>query len=104
MTIHKEVICSGQMSSDGDLRGKRQRRVIAIVRRAEVEVVEVDVSFRALTEPERLDRGGHLSDFGIIARAGDGIRRQQVIVDREAELAGLVSIARAPPKVRAVAV
>ena len=52
MTIHKKIIRPGQMPYSGDLRHETWRRVFAIVRGTEVEMVIVDIFVMALTEPE----------------------------------------------------
>src|SRR5262245_7996707 len=104
MTIHKHVIRSRQMPSDGDLLGEGERRIIAVVRRTEVEMVEVCVSLSAFCQPKRADGRGHSRGFGIITLAGTCGWREQVIVKGVTEFSRLVFVARANPKIRAAAI
>src|SRR5436190_4960063 len=92
------------MPPDGDLRSKSKRRVITVVRFAEMEMVEAEVVVRALGEPERVGRCRDLRGFGIILRPGSGCGWEQIIIDCKAEVARFVSVARTTPQVRAACV
>src|SRR6187549_1727307 len=100
MTIHEKVIRRRQMSGSGDLSGKRGRRVITVVGRAEVEMVVVDIFVIAFTEPEGVGRRGDFGGLGIISVTRD-CRRQQIIVERETVAPRQLRIAGTTPEIRA---